>query len=52
MLDGQNCFEQLFKKDQITYDNMQKIAIGQEDDYIAACLLDYIYFKQHYKQFQ
>ena len=51
MLDGQKCFEQPLKIDQITYDNIQKITIGQGVDYTAACLLDYVYFKEHYKQF-
>ena len=30
-------------------DSIHKIAIGQEDDYTTACLLDYIYFKSYYK---
>ena len=32
-----------------TYDNVQKIIIGQEDDYTTGCLLDYPYFKEYYK---
>ena len=32
-----------------TYDNFQKIAIGQGDDYTAVCLLDYNYFNNYYK---
>ena len=27
----------------------QKIATGQRDDYKTGCLLDYNYFKNHYK---
>ena len=27
-----------------TYDNIQKIATGQGDDYTTGCLLDYNYF--------
>ena len=30
---------------------MRRIATGQEDDYTAGCLLDYIYFKNYYKMF-
>ena len=30
-----------------TYDNIQKIATGQGDDYTTGCLLDYHYFKDY-----
>ena len=49
MIDGQNFFDQLVKRDMRTYDTIQKIAIGQGDDYTTGCLLDYPYFKEHYK---
>ena len=32
-----------------TYENIRKITIGQGDDYVTGCLLDYSYFKNHYK---
>ena len=32
-----------------TYDNIRKIATDQGDDYTTWCLLDYTYFKNHYK---
>ena len=32
-----------------TYKNIRKIAAGQGDDYTTGCLLDYSYFKDHYK---
>ena len=32
-----------------TFDNICKIAIGQRNDYAIVCLLDHIYFKEHYK---
>ena len=32
-----------------TYKNIRKIATGQGDDYTTCCLLDYSYFKDHYK---
>ena len=32
-----------------TYDNNQKNAIGQGDEYTTGCLLDYNYFKDYYK---
>ena len=47
--DGRNFFDQTIKNDFRTYDNIRKIATGQGDDYTAGCLLDYIYFKEHYK---
>ena len=37
------------KNDQITYDNIWKTSTGQWDDYTASCLLDYLYFQDHYK---
>ena len=33
VIDGKNIFDQLIKNDKITYDNLRKIATGQEDDY-------------------
>ena len=32
-----------------TCENIRKIATGQGDDYATGCLLDYSYFKDHYK---
>ena len=32
-----------------TYENIQKVAIGQADDYITGCLLNYNYFNKYYK---
>ena len=32
-----------------TYKNIRKVAAGQGDDYTTGCLLDYSYFKDHYK---
>ena len=49
MIDGKNFFDQPVKNDKVTYENIRKIATGQGDDYTTGCLLDYIYFKNHYK---
>ena len=49
MSDGKNFLNQPIKNDKITYDNIRKIATGQEDDYTIGCLLDYTYFKNYYK---
>ena len=32
-----------------TCDNIRKIATGQRDDQATRCLLNYPYFKEHYK---
>ena len=42
-------FDQSVKSDMRTYNNIRKIATGQTDDYLTRCLLDYYYFKKHYK---
>ena len=43
-------FDQQIKDDKITYDNFEKIATGQVDDFVTGSfLLDYLYFKEHYK---
>ena len=49
MIDGRNYFDQPINNDFKTYENIRKIATGQEDDYTATCLLDYPYFKESYK---
>ena len=49
MIDGKNFFDQPIKNDKVTYENIRKIATGQGDAYTNGCLLDYTYFKKHYK---
>ena len=49
MIDGKNFFDQPINSDLKTYDNIRKIATGYGDDYTIGCLLDYTYFKDHYK---
>ena len=44
-----NFFDQPVKNDRITNDNIQKVMTGQGDDYLTDCLLDYLYFNDHYK---
>ena len=46
MINGRNVFNQTIKNDLTIYDNIQKIATGQGDDYATGCLLDYPYFKK------
>ena len=49
MIDGKNYFDQPINNDFKTYENIRKIATGQEDDYTTTCLLDYPYCKESYK---
>ena len=45
-------FDRLVQSDMRVYDNIRKIATGQGADYITGCLLDYSYFKDHYKMIE
>ena len=49
MIDGKNIFDQPINSMNKTHENIRKIAMGQGDDYTTGCLLDYSYFKDHYK---
>ena len=49
MIDGKNVFDQPVKNGKVTYENIRKITIGQGDDYLTGCLLDYTYLKKYYK---
>ena len=49
MIDGRNVFDQPINSMNKTYENIRKIATGKGDDYTTGCLLDYPYFKDHYK---
>ena len=49
MIDGKNFVDQPVNSMTKTYENIRKIAAGQGDDYTTGCLLDYLYFKNHYK---
>ena len=52
MTDGKNFFDQPINSDIKTYKNIRKIATGQGYDYTNGCLLDYSYFKDHYKRIE
>ena len=49
MIDGQNFSDEPVKNDLRTYDNIRKIAIGQGDDNITGCLLNYNYCNNYFK---
>ena len=49
MIDYRNFFDKPIDSMTKTYENIRKIAMGQGDDDTTGCLLDYSYFKDHYK---
>ena len=49
MIDGKNVFDQPVKNNIRIYDYIRRILIGQGGDWATGCLLDYNYFKEHYK---
>ena len=49
MIDGKNFFYQTTNGNIKTYGDIRKIATDQGGDYTTRCLLDYFYFKSHYK---
>ena len=49
LIDGRNFYDQLINGEIKQYDEIRKIATGQGADYVAGCLLDYQYFKNHCK---
>ena len=49
MINWENLFDQPVKNNNVTYENIRKIAAGQGDDYTTGCLLDYPHFKDSYK---
>ena len=49
MIDGKNVFDLPINSDLKTYENIRRISSGQGDDYTTGCLLEYSYFRDHYK---
>ena len=49
MIDKQFFFDQLVKANLKIYDNIRKIATGQENYYMTSCLLDYNHYNKYYK---
>ena len=48
LIDGRNFYDQPINDLVKQYDKIRKAAIGQGDNYITGCLLDYQYFKDHF----
>ena len=49
LIDGRNFYDQPINDLIKQYDGIKKIARGKRDNYTTGCLLDYQYFKNHYK---
>ena len=49
IIDETNFFDQPITNDFKAYDNIRKIATDQRDGYRTGCLIDYNYFREHYK---
>ena len=47
MIDGQNIFDQPVKNDLSTFDNVQKVATAQGDDYTTGCLLEWLFLVEN-----
>ena len=49
LIDGRDFYDQPINDLQKQYDEVKKVSTGQGDDYITECLIDYEYFKDHYR---
>ena len=48
-IDGRNFYDNPIKRDIEKYRELKKVMIGKGEDYTIGSLLDYNYFKKHYK---
>ena len=51
MIDGRNFYDQPIDDLIKQYDEVRKVSTRYGDDYTTGCLLDYVYFKDHYRLF-
>ena len=49
IIDGRNFYDNPIESDIEKYRELKKLMIGKGEDYTTGCLLDYNYFKEHYK---
>ena len=49
IIDGRNFYDNPIESDIEKYRELKKVMIGKEEDYNTGSLLDYNYFKKHYK---
>ena len=50
IINGKNFYHQLIDTDIKRYEKIIKLTTGQDEDYTTGCLLDYDYFKNHYRR--
>ena len=49
IIDGRNFYDNPIESDSEKYRELKKVMIGKGEDYTTGSLLDYNYFKKHYK---
>ena len=49
LIDDRNFYDHPISNQVKKYDEIRKVATGKGDDYTTGCLLDYQYFKDHYR---
>ena len=49
IIDGRNFYDNIIESDIEKYRELKKVMIGKGEDYTTGFLLDYDYFKKHYK---
>ena len=49
IIDGRNFYDNPIENDTEKYRELKKVLIGKGEDYTTGSLLDYNYFKEHYK---
>ena len=49
IIDGRNFYDNPIESDIEKYRELKKVMIGKREDYTTGSLLDYNYFKKHYK---
>ena len=49
LIDGKKFYDQAINDIIKQYDEVRKVSTGYGDDYTTGCLLEYAYFKDHYR---
>ena len=49
IIDGRNFYDNPISSEIEQYDELRKVTLGKGDDYTTGCLLDFDYFKKHYR---
>ena len=48
LIDGRNFYDQPISDEIKKYDELIKLCTGKSEDYTTECLLDFLYYKNHY----